>query len=156
MRKRSKYRPRPVRADPLGYVMEGFAPVMKHASFALDLKTKNHFALTMLTQGTATTKDIDVLIAALNITESLWRLGFGTEYRNVVDAGLRALRTVGGRGLATKKFILNAAEMVALNEAMELHDAQLEVITVKDMERALAIVHHEMKHKLATPIKETP
>ena len=46
--------------------------------------------------------------------------------------------------------------MVALNEAMELHDAQLEVITVKDMERALAIVHHEMKHKLATPIKETP
>ena len=127
---------------------------MRHASFALDLKTKNHFALTMLTQGTATTRDLDVLISALNITESLWRLGFGTEYRNVVDAGLRALRSVGGRGLATKKFILKAAEMAALNEAMELHDAQLEVITVKDMEQAIAIVHAEMKNKRATPIKE--
>tara|TARA_B110000977_G_scaffold74745_1_gene101007 strand:+ start:166 stop:498 length:333 start_codon:yes stop_codon:yes gene_type:complete len=110
----------------------------------------------MLTQGTATTQDVNVLINALNITESLWRLGFGTEYRSVVDAGLRALRAVGGRGLTTKKFVLNAAEMAALNEAMELHDAQLEIITVRDMEHAVAIVHQEMKHKRATPIKETP
>tara|TARA_R110000803_G_scaffold114284_3_gene182746 strand:- start:867 stop:1199 length:333 start_codon:yes stop_codon:yes gene_type:complete len=108
----------------------------------------------MLTQGTATKQDINVLISALNITESLWRLGFGAEYRNVVDAGLRALRTVGGRGLVTNKFILNAAEMAALNEAMDLHDAQLDIITVRDMEHAIAIVHQEMKHKRATPIQE--
>lgn len=154
MRKRSKYRPRPIRVDPIGYVMEGLSPVMRHESFALDLQTKNHFALTMLTQGTATKQDINVLISALNITESLWRLGFGAEYRNVVDAGLRALRTVGGRGLVTNKFILNAAEMAALNEAMDLHDAQLDIITVRDMEHAIAIVHQEMKHKRATPIQE--
>ena len=154
MRKRSKYRPRPVRVDTMSYVVSGLSPVLQHESFAIDLKTKNHFALTMLTQGNATIKDIDVLISALNITESLWRLGFGREYRNVVDAGLRALRAVGARGLAKNKFVLRADEMSALNEAMDLHDAQLEVITVKDMEQAIAIVHEEMRHKRATPIKE--
>ena len=81
-------------------------------------------------------------------------LGHGREYRNVVDAGLRALNSVGSRGLATDRFILNAAEMAAINEAMELHDAQLDVITVKDMEKALVLVYEEMRNKRATPIKE--
>jgi hypothetical protein len=76
------------------------------------------------------------------------------EYRSVVDTGLRALRSVGARGVESNKFILKADEMAALNEAMELHDAQLEVITVKDMERAVKIVHDEVKYKRATPIQE--
>tara|TARA_R110000823_G_scaffold241464_1_gene366166 strand:+ start:370 stop:702 length:333 start_codon:yes stop_codon:yes gene_type:complete len=108
----------------------------------------------MLTQGKAAKSDMDVIIAALNMTESLWRLGFGKEYRQEVDAGLRALRSVGGRGIKSGKFILNAAEMAAINAAMELHDAQLDVITVKDMDSALRIVYAEMKHKRATPIRE--
>ena len=154
MRKRSKYRPKGVRPDAIGYVIESMKPVVAHESFAVDLRLANHLSLTMLTQGKATRKDMDVLISALNITESLWRLGYGREYRNVVDAGLRALRSVGGRGLAANKFILNAEEMAAINEAMELHDAQLDVITVKDMENALKIVHEEMRTKRATRIKE--
>ncbi len=154
MRKRSKYRPKPIRTDPIGYVIESMTPVNQHNSFAVDLRLTNHLAMAMLTQGKATKKDLDVLISALNVTESLYRLGFGREYKDVVNAGLRALRSVGGRGLKNEKFILRADEMAALNEAMELHDAQLDVITVKDMERALHIVHEEMRNKRATPIKE--
>ena len=154
MRKRSKYRPKPVLANPMGYVIESMTPVAQHDSFALDLQTKNHFALAMLTQGNATKADINVLISAFNITESLWRLGFGKEYRNVVDVGIRALRAVGKRGLDTDKFALEPDEADALNEAMELHDAQLEIITVGDMDRAVRIVHEEIRNKRATPIKE--
>ena len=154
MRKRSKYRPKGVRPDAIGYVLDSMKPVTAHESFAVDLRLTNHLALTLLTQGKATRKDMDVLISALNITESLWRLGFGHEYRNVVDAGLRALRSVGSRGLATDRFILNAAEMAAINEAMELHDAQLDIATIKDIEKALVIVHEEMRNKRATPIRE--
>jgi hypothetical protein len=33
-----------------------------------------------------------------------------------------------------------------LNTLMELHDAQMEVITVKDMERALARVRQKIQH----------
>jgi len=153
MRKRSKYRPKGVRIDTIGYVMDSMKPVNHHESFAVDLRLTNHMAMAMLTQGKATKKDLDVLISALNITESLYRLGFGREYKDVVSAGLRALRSVGARGIESEKFILRAEEMAALNEAMELHDAQLDVITIKDMENALKIVYDEMKHKRATPIK---
>jgi hypothetical protein len=153
MRKRSKYRPRGVITNPLGYVLESMKPIAQHDSFLVDLKLTNHMAMATLTQGKATKADINVLINALNVMESLWRLGFGSEYRDVVDAGLRALRSVGARGIESGKFILRSDEMAALNEAMELHDAQLEIITVRDMERAIAIVHDEVKHKRATPIK---
>jgi len=155
MRKRSKYRPKGVRLDTIGYVVESMTPVTKHESFAVDLRLVNHMAMATLTRGEATKKDMDVLISALNITESLYRLGFGREYRDVVDDGIRALRSVGKRGLESGKFILKADEMAALNEAMELHDAQLDVITIKDMERALHIVQEEIRNKRATPIKET-
>lgn len=155
MRKRSKYRPKGVRLDTIGYVVESMTPVTKHESFAVDLRIVNHMAMATLTRGEATKKDIDVIISALNVTESLYRLGFGREYKDVVNAGLRALRSVGKRGLESGKFILKADEMAALNEAMELHDAQLDVITVKDMERALLIVREEIRNKRATPIKET-
>ena len=153
MRKRSKYRPKPVIINPMGYVVESMTPVALHESFMVDLKITNHMAMAALVQGNATKADINVLINALNITESLWRLGFGEEYRGVVDAGLRALRSVGARGVGSDKFVPVAVEMDALNEAMELHDAQLEVITVRDMERAVRIVHDEVKYKRATPIQ---
>jgi uncharacterized small protein (DUF1192 family) len=37
---------------------------------------------------------------------------------------------------------------------MELHDAQLEVITVKDMEKAVAIVKAELQQKKAIVISD--
>jgi hypothetical protein len=42
--------------------------------------------------------------------------------------------------------------MNALNEAMELHDAQLEVITLKDMENAIKLVNEELRQKKMRPI----
>tara|TARA_R110000822_G_scaffold57443_2_gene144406 strand:- start:446 stop:919 length:474 start_codon:yes stop_codon:yes gene_type:complete len=154
MKKRSKYRPKPVIINPMGYVMESMTPVAQHDSFMVGLKLANHMAMAALAQGNAVKADLTVLINALNVMESLWRLGFGNEYRVVVDAGLRALRSVGARGIESNKFVPVADEMTALNEAMELHDAQLEVITVRDMERAVRIVHDEVKYKRATPIQE--
>ncbi len=76
----------------------------------------------------------------------------GEDYGSLVKAGMQALRSLGARGADTGKFIMRSDEMAALNEAMELHDAQLEVITVKDMEKALHHIHETIKHKRATPI----
>ena len=154
MKKRSNYRPRNVIVNPMGYVIENMTPIAEHDSFLIDVKLINHMALATLTKGEAVKADINVLISVLNVMESLWRMGFGVEYRGVVDAGLRALRSVGARGVEANKFVPVAAEMDALNTAMELHDAQSEIITVKDMERALRILHDEIKHKRATPIQE--
>lgn len=145
MRKRSKYKPRAVLANPVAWVLEGMTPVAHHESYLIDLKIKNHGAMAALTQGRATRIEIDALIAMSNVIEALWTLGFGTEYEDVIVAGQAALIEVGRRGLATGKFILRASEMSALNDLMELHDAQMDVITIRDMDQALAVVNKRVK-----------
>lgn len=152
MRKRSKYRPKGVILNPMAYVMESMMPVAHHGGFLMTVKIKNHAALAALTQGRATRADIDTLISALNITEALYRMGFGREYKDVVQQGLTALRSVGARGAATNRFILTGPEMTNLNLVMELHDAQLDLCTVKDMEKAVALVHEEHRLRKMTPI----
>lgn len=156
MRKRSKYRPRAVLANPVGYVLESMTPIAAMNKYFIELKIKNHLAMTNVTKGQATRDDIDTLIAAFNITEALYRLGFGRDYADVVRDGLDALRAVGKRGVETGKFILKSTEMNALNLTMELHDAQLEIITLRDMEKAIALVQEEFRQRKMTPITEAP
>lgn len=154
MRKRSKYRPKGVILNTMAYVVEGMTPVSKHDTYLVDLKIKNHLAMTNLTQGRATRSDIDTLIAMCNITEALYRHGFGSEYGDVVGNGLAALRAVARRGLDSNRFILKAEEMTAMNLVTELHDAQMDVVTIKDMERAIALVNEERRGKRMVPIIE--
>ena len=134
MRKRSKYRPKRNLLNPVGFVLESLTPVRTQNSFMLDLKLKNHGAMAMLMQGKATRHDIDTLISMVNIVE--------------------ALRAVGRRGADTGKFIMNASEIRALNDVMELHDAQMDVIVLKDMERAIELVNKEYQLRRMTPIVE--
>ena len=154
MRKRSKYRPKGVRLNVMGYVIESMTPVAMHDSFLIDLKIKNHSAMASLTQGRAVRDDIDILIAMSNICEALYRMGFGREYDDVVRHGSDALYAVGKRGAETGRFILRAEEMKALNVLMELHDAQMDVITIKDMERGLKLVDEEFRQRKMRPIVE--
>ena len=152
MRKRSKYRPKPVLQNPLGYVLESMTPVSQHESFLVDVKIKAHMALLNLTQGKAVREDIDTLIQAVNVVEALYRMGVGAEYGDAVRDGSNALHSVGVRGAKSGQFVLKSEEMKALNTIMELHDAQLEVITLKDMERAYKIVVEEFRQRKMRPI----
>jgi 5-formyltetrahydrofolate cyclo-ligase len=136
------------------YVLESFRPVRSHDSFLLDLKIKNHGAMSNLTRGVATRQDIDILISMVNVVEALHRLGFGEEYADVVRDGLDALHELAKRGASTNRFIVKAQEMSHLNVAMELHDAQMEVITIKDMERVIEMIKKEFDHRKMRPILE--
>lgn len=155
MRKRSKYRPKPLLVNPLGYVLENIKPVAHHEQYLVELKIKNHLAMTTLTRGEATRSDIDTLIASVNIVEALYRLGFGKEYADVVRDGLDALRDVGRRGVESGRFILKSTEMNALNLVMELHDAQMDLITIKDMDKAVELVKEEFRQRKMRPIVES-
>ena len=152
MRKRSAYRPKTVLANPLAYVLEGLEPVTSHGSYLLDLKIKNHGAMALLTQGKAKRQDIDTLIRLANVCEALYHLGFGVEYQDVVKQGMAALWGVGQRGVDAGRYILRSSEMAALNEMMDLHDAQMGVVTVKDVDRAVALVRREYSAKRMRPI----
>lgn len=154
MRKRSKYRPKPVLQNPLGYVLEGMEPVRDRADHTLKLKIMNHMAMTRLVQGKAVKGDIDNLIAMVNMAEAMYRLGFGKEFSAEVESGLNALYAVAVRGKDNNRFILKAEEMQALNLIMDLHDAQLEVATVKDMDRAVALVFEERRQRKMRVVKQ--
>jgi cytosine/adenosine deaminase-related metal-dependent hydrolase len=147
VKKRSKYRPKGKLINPVAYVLESLKPVRHHDSYLMDLKIKNHGSMESLTKGNAGRTEIDLLINMGNTTEALYRLGFGEDYGDVVEQGLDALHEVGQRGVQTGRFILKAHEMSHLNLLMELHDAQMEVITVKDMERASDLISKEFDQR---------
>jgi hypothetical protein len=135
-------------------MLEGMTLLEKHSPHIINLKIKIHTTLSNLTRGGACRADMDRLISALNVSEALYRLGFGADYDAELRQGLDALYAVCSRGAATDKYILKADEMKALNDAIDLHDAQLEVVTVKDMEKAVILVEAEMKAKKAKVIKK--
>lgn len=154
MRKRSKYRPKGVILDTMNYVKSGFQPLASMKDTLISLQLKNHFALDALRLGQATREDIDVMITVLNITEALASLDIGSEYNKEIKAAQDALYECAKRGAGTYKFILKGPELKALNFAMELHDAQLEASTVKDVELAMTLVHKTIVQKKARPIVE--
>lgn len=114
---------------------------------------KNHGALTRLTQGKAEVEDINDLMYMVNLVEALYRLGFGKQFADVSKAGSAALHAVGNRGAETGKFILKAEEMNALNLVMELYEAQMEFVTVKDVYRADRLVEEMLRKKQTKTIK---
>jgi hypothetical protein len=158
MRKKSRYRPKGVLLDPLNHVLSGMKRVGS-ISAGTDLMIKNHSALDTVRRGEATRDDIDVLIGALNMTEALALMRIGQDWKDEIRAAQDALFAVGSRGAETGKFILRGPELTSLNLGMEIHDAQLEVCTVAELERAMDLVHKTIVSNKARPIvsrKEKP
>jgi len=145
---RKKYRPKPIRTDTISYVLSGIRP-FANVAYGTTLRIKNHDALDKLRKGEADKQTIDILIGTYNVAEGLVRQGIGDEYREELRAGQDALLAVARRD----RFILRPQELTALNLAMEVHDAQLDVCTVIELERALDIVQEDVIHKRARKIK---
>ena len=153
MRKRSKYVPKPVYNDPMAYVKQSVATLASHKAL-INLQLRNHSALLALTQGKATKGEMDVVIAALNMAEAFCLNGHGADYKPEVLDGLSALQAVCVRGAKTNHFVLRSAEMQAINLAMDVHNAQLEVVSLKDMEKAHKLVIDTIKAKKARVITD--
>lgn len=155
MKKRSKYRPKGVRVDSVSWVLAGLKP-FSSVDVSTDLRIKNHAAMDTLRKGDATRADIDMLIGVFNITEAYMRLRpeLGADWAEEIQAGQDALHAVGQRGAKSGRFVLKANELTAMNLVMEIHDAQLDNTTVKDMEKALDIVQQEYRARRMRPIVE--
>jgi hypothetical protein len=146
MRKRSKYRPKPQYANPVDSVIERLTPVRDHGKYLAELRIRNHAALHALVRGTATAGEIGDLVGICNVAEGLLKtqkLGAGHEDR--VTDGIAAMKTVCVRHRRDGRVTLYAAEIEALNALMELADAQLECITVDEMDKVLRYIIAEQR-----------
>ena len=153
MRKRSSYRPKPQLPNPVAWIINGFKPISQAG--IVNVQIKNHNAIDALRKGIADREDIDTIIEALNIAEALQRLGIGDEYKDELRGAQDALYAVSKRGVDREyRFVLKAQELTAINLGMEIHDAQIEVTTVEQMEKAIDIVKSEIKNRKARVIME--
>lgn len=152
MRKKSKYKPKGVRIDAVSWVLGGLKP-FNSISLGTDIRIKNHVAMDELRKGMATKDDIDLLIGAFNMMEGFVRIGIGTDWAEEVRAGQDALLAIARRGVRRDlRFVATGLELQALNLAMEIHDAQLDACTVRQLEQALDIVKEDVIHKRAREI----
>lgn len=157
MRKKSSYKPRPVRSDNLNWILAGMKKVGSLPTAGVDLKLKNHGALDSILTGKGTRDHVDVLIAALNICEALVRIrdDLGLDWATEIKAAQDALYTMARRGVDKGRFAFTGPEMTAIRLVMDIHDVQLDNCTVKEMERALFIVAEEIRQKKCRPVVQT-
>ena len=156
MRKKSKYKPRGVRLDNLSWIVAGMKKVGSLPTAGVSLKLKNHEALDSILRGEGTRDHVDVLIAAMNMSEALIRIRdeLGVDWKAEIRAAQDALLTMAKRGLERGSFVFTGPEMTAVKLVMDVHDVQLDNCTVQDMEKALFIVEEEIRMKKCRPIVE--
>lgn len=153
MKKRSKYKPKGVRLDAMSWVLAGMKTITEVPHAGVTLKIKNHAAMTDMVAGNGTRDSVDVLIAAMNIAEALTRLGIGDDWSAEIRQAQDALLNMGRRGVQKgDRFLFTGSELTAMNLGMDIHDAQLEECTVKQMEEALNIVEREIRAKKARTV----
>lgn len=156
MKKRSKYRPRRVLLDTMAFVQESLTPVALHDTYLLDLKITNSMAMAALMKGTATKRDMDVLVAMSNIVEALYELGFGRQYQDVATEGRYAILSIVYRAVERLRFLPTGEDVKRLNTLMELHDAQMDAITIADMERAISLAKRRIAAKDSVALPPVP
>lgn len=146
MKKRSKYRPKPVLRNPLEFVLSGLKPVRDLPGVYLDVQLKNRAALEQVRKGDATRQDIDMLIGAFNITEALALSGMGSDWIEEINEAQTALLELARKGVERNmRFIMTAKQWEALKLVMDLHEEQLANATVYDIEKA-----HDFVQKVLT------
>jgi hypothetical protein len=157
MKKKSKYKPRGIRLDNLSWIVAGMKKVGTLPTAGVALKLKNHNSLNMILMGNGTREHVDVLIAAVNMSEALIRIRdeLGVDWKDEIRQAQDAIYTMGKRGIEKNSFLFTGPEMTAVKLVMDLHDAQLDDCSVKEMEQALFIVNEEIRLKKCRPIVET-
>ena len=153
-RKRSKYRPKGVIIDTVSWVKAGMKKV-DAISAGTTLKIRNYDAMNNLRKGEASRRDIDAIIDAMNVAEALAKRGSGADWITEIQDAQDKLLELARRGVANGyKFIVRGEELKALNLGMQVHDAQLEAVTVRELEFAMQDVLENLRQKKMRPIIE--
>jgi hypothetical protein len=137
MRKKSKYKPRPVLVNPLAYVLEGFEKVTDHKDENVKVRLKNRLALDALMHGTATGYDVDLLVNVANVSTALAiAADKGREWLTAIRAGVDAIEALRNR----PRKLCTGLELQAIRLLLDINDAQLDAATILDVEAAIKLV----------------
>lgn len=152
MRKKSKYKPRHVRPDTISYVLSGMKAIADVPTAGTLLSLKNHSALDEILHGRGTQEHVEIIIGVVNMAEVLASYGIGQDWIPEIEASQQAIKEMAQRGLDGKPFLFTGPEMQLVKTIFELHDEQLKICTVKQMEDATQYIETCIRNKKAITI----
>lgn len=142
---RKAYKPKPVRLNAFEYAVQSVSPVRSQDGYVPGIALRNHSAMTELVAGRATTAHVGLLVGMSNMVDALTRMGIGVEYIDTAKAGDAALANLVKRAHVRRRYTPTGPEITAINALMELHDAIMETLNIKQMEDAIALARKIQK-----------
>jgi len=136
MKKRSKYRPKPVLQDPLNWVLTGMKKVNTANDVMVTARIMNHGAIEAIRTGKANWEDVSVLVIAINLAVVLAELGLGKDWLSELKEGMDAMNAIKQRN----EWVAKGPELTVITTALAIHDAQLDECIVSTLEEAMRIV----------------
>lgn len=153
MKKRSKYKPRPIRVDNMSYVKSGLIHVADVPKAGVELELKGYEAFDEILKGNPTKHHVDDLIALVNVTEALALLRLGYDWLDEIRQANKVMVDMARRGLSGKGFRFTGEEMEIMRTILALHSEQLKNCPVKKMEEALMLVEKNIRSGKAQKIQ---
>ena len=138
-RKKSSYKPRPIRADNMSWVKAGFKPVGSVPKAGVALKLANLAAMDALILGHGRGEHSHTMREAFDMALCLPRVNpnLGADWLPELQAAKEAAYAMHDRGERTGRFLFTGPEMQAIRQGIEIHTQQLEECTVQEMEKAI-------------------
>jgi hypothetical protein len=146
MKKKSKYKPKPVRPDTLTYVVAGFKKIADIPDAGTKILLRPHISFDEILEGRGDQDHANNLINMVNMCEALAVLGLGRDWLPEINEAQDVLHEFASRSLTLKRFVFYGPEIIKMREIMELHDEQLKNCSVKKMEEAIDLIQQAHKH----------
>lgn len=134
MSKRKKYKPKPVNAVAVFKAIQGVQPISSDDK--LYLFKQGIAAINRMQFGGATTSDFTVLCDALNVSTYLAVKGIQGQCLDELAIAKNAMQDAKQRYIKTNRLGFSAQELQAVKVALNIHNAQLELITYKEFTEA--------------------
>lgn len=153
---KKKYRPKPVLKDPVSFAVEGVQSASANPSVVSKLSLRMHDAYLRLREGKATGSEMDALITAHNIMQSLKVMKYGEgvlePYHHYTLEGKVALIGIGSRHDAKLgRFVATGPELMALKNMVEALDELLSIMSLQVLEKASALARREVLSPRSLP-----
>jgi hypothetical protein len=142
MRKKSKYKPKPVILDAMSHVKLGVTKITAFTTGLLNLKIKSHGYMLDLVEGRATKDDVIMLMQSVNVAAAIAKNGVGEDHIDEFVESQQALVDIVAYGDAHNgQYVGRPQQLAAISRSLQIHDAQLGHITVADFDDAVKYVN---------------
>ena len=142
---RKKYKPKGLIRDPITYVVSGLQPLAKADQMRLGII--NHGSMERLVTGKADRTDWQNICTLLNVCVVMAEQGIGEEFIPDIKNAMQAHATCGKRLVKHGKLGYTGEELRLVNTALDIHDQQIGISTVQQMELAHKEVYKRLLNK---------